>query len=273
MASVQMSRDALRARLARWAGRLDVAAVNGPGSAVVSGDVAALREFLAGCDADEIRARRIEVDYASHSAHVEGVRDQLLDALADIAPRDCDIAFYSAVTGSPLPGSSLDAGDWYRNLRQTVEFEQAARALAGDGYGLFIEASPHPVLSPGLAGTLMDAGTLADNGTELLSSRPSGGTREASGISWNPPPSLTSAAHPSTGRRRSQAGIPPDRPADLPFPARSLLAAGTRRRQRPGIGRAAWHGSPAAPGDDRARDREGRGAHRQALCAEPSVAR
>src|SRR6202011_423854 len=37
------------------------------------------------------------------------------------------------------------------SLRSTVNFHQAVTALAGDGYGIFIEASPHPVLTPAIA--------------------------------------------------------------------------------------------------------------------------
>ncbi|HEV7615276.1 MAG TPA: polyketide synthase dehydratase domain-containing protein, partial [Solirubrobacterales bacterium] len=40
-----------------------------------------------------------------------------------------------------------DAAHWYRSLRQPVLFEQATRALLADGFGLFLEASPHPVLT------------------------------------------------------------------------------------------------------------------------------
>ncbi|WP_053741920.1 type I polyketide synthase [Streptomyces sp. NRRL WC-3618] len=41
----------------------------------------------------------------------------------------------------------MDGGYWYRNLRQTVLFEQATRGLLAEGHGLFLEMSPHPVLT------------------------------------------------------------------------------------------------------------------------------
>ncbi|RSM86750.1 hypothetical protein DMA10_36430 [Streptomyces sp. WAC 01420] len=56
--------------------------------------------------------------------------------------------FFSTVTGDWLTDTSvMDAAYWYRNLRQTVEFADAAAALIEQGHGLFIEASPHPVLT------------------------------------------------------------------------------------------------------------------------------
>ena len=41
----------------------------------------------------------------------------------------------------------MDAEYWYRNLRQTVRFEPAVRALAGAGVDVLIEIGPHPVLT------------------------------------------------------------------------------------------------------------------------------
>ncbi|MFH8979371.1 acyltransferase domain-containing protein, partial [Streptomyces sp. NPDC017890] len=54
--------------------------------------------------------------------------------------------------------STLDAEYWYTNLRQTVRFEEATRALAEQGYRFFVEASAHPVLTVGVEQTLEDAG-------------------------------------------------------------------------------------------------------------------
>ncbi|KJY24539.1 acyltransferase domain-containing protein, partial [Streptomyces katrae] len=82
-------------RLEQWGERLGVAAVNGPRSTVVSGDADALEEFLAACTADGVRAKRVPVDYASHSAHVELIEAELAEALAGITPRTPRVPFYS----------------------------------------------------------------------------------------------------------------------------------------------------------------------------------
>ncbi|MFD9721245.1 SDR family NAD(P)-dependent oxidoreductase, partial [Streptomyces sp. NPDC059076] len=51
-----------------------------------------------------------------------------------------------------------DAEYWYRNLRQTVEFEQATRGLLEEGFRFFIEPSPHPVLSVAVGESVEAAG-------------------------------------------------------------------------------------------------------------------
>ncbi|MBG0567811.1 SDR family NAD(P)-dependent oxidoreductase, partial [Actinoplanes sp. NEAU-A11] len=116
-------------------GGLSIAAVNGPESVILSGDTEAVDRFLT----KEPRARRIAVDYASHSPHVEAVREEILTALDGIVPLAPQVPFHSTVT----PGEDvvLDAAYWYRNLRQTVRFADAITGL-----GTLVEVSPHPVL-------------------------------------------------------------------------------------------------------------------------------
>ncbi|MCK9878437.1 SDR family NAD(P)-dependent oxidoreductase [Frankia sp. Ag45/Mut15] len=157
MVSVSLPRDALEAALRSWPGRLEVAAVNGPGSLVAAGDPQALDELLARCEADGIRARRIPVDYASHTAQVETLRERLQRELADVTPRPATLPFYSSLTGSELDTATLDAGYWYRNLRGTVEFQQATEALLTDGHRAFVEISPHPVLTAAVEATAAQA--------------------------------------------------------------------------------------------------------------------
>ncbi|MFI1801964.1 type I polyketide synthase, partial [Streptomyces sp. NPDC020379] len=150
MVSVSLDVKAVEERLDS---RLAVAAVNGPATVVVSGDNDALDELLAGCEADGIRARRIAVDYASHCAHVEEIEAALSRDLAGISPRPASVPFYSTVTGRVLETSTLDAAYWYRNLRQTVRFQEAVQALLDDGFRLFVESSAHPVLTMGVEQT------------------------------------------------------------------------------------------------------------------------
>ncbi|MET9805621.1 type I polyketide synthase [Streptomyces halstedii] len=159
MASVSLPVGEVRGRLAGWGGRLSVAAVNGPLSTVVSGEADAVAELVDGCVAEGVRARVIEVDYASHSSHVEEIREGLLSDLAGVVPVSGSVPFFSTVTGGWLDTKSLDAGYWYRNLRETVEFGKATDTLLGEGFRFFVEASPHPVLTFGVQQTADKADT------------------------------------------------------------------------------------------------------------------
>jgi acyl transferase domain-containing protein/NADPH:quinone reductase-like Zn-dependent oxidoreductase len=138
---------------------LYVAAVNGPTSTVLAGAPAAVDALIARCEADGIRARRVAIDYASHTPLVEPVRETLLTELAGIQPRSSSIAFYSTVTGTAIDTATLDAEYWYANFRRPIRLDLAVQALTEAGHGVFVEASPHPVLTIGLQELLAASGT------------------------------------------------------------------------------------------------------------------
>ncbi len=135
MVAVALPLVEIEARLARWDGRMSVAAVNGPSSVVVAGDPGALEELVARCVAEGVTARMIPVDYASHTSQVGLIRDDLVEVLAGLKPGAAQVPFFFTVEGRRLDAGELDGGYWYRNLRETVRFEEAIRALAADGFG------------------------------------------------------------------------------------------------------------------------------------------
>ena len=159
MASVSEPVQQLSERMRRWGGRVSVAAVNGPGMVVVSGDPDAMTELLAQCATDGVRARPVRgTNGAGHSVQVEAIREQVLRELSGVTPRSGRVPLYSTVAGGLLDTGVMDAGYWYRNLRETVRFEDATRALLADGHDVFIEVSSHPVLTVGVDSTVQATG-------------------------------------------------------------------------------------------------------------------
>ena len=116
MATVALPAEAVALRLDQLGGRLSVAAMNGPASTVVSGDLDALEELLKACKSDGVSAQPIAVDYACHSAQIETIEAELLEAFAPISPSTGEIPFHSTVTAGPLDTSELDPKYWYREL-------------------------------------------------------------------------------------------------------------------------------------------------------------
>ncbi|HTD57275.1 MAG TPA: beta-ketoacyl synthase N-terminal-like domain-containing protein, partial [Solirubrobacteraceae bacterium] len=141
-----------------FAGRISIAALNGPHSTVVCGEPTDLQQLRASCTAAGVRTGLVAIDYAAHSPQIEEIREALLDGCASIEPQSAEVAFYSAVNGGPLDTRRLDADYWYRNLRETVRFERATRALLDDGMRTFVEISPHPVLSGAVQETVEERG-------------------------------------------------------------------------------------------------------------------
>jgi acyl transferase domain-containing protein/NADPH:quinone reductase-like Zn-dependent oxidoreductase/acyl carrier protein len=154
MVSVALGLEELEVLLGSLGNSVSIAAVNGPGAVVVSGEPDALDELLVICEAQGVRARRIPVDYAAHSSQVQKIREDLMAGCEGISPRSSDVPFYSATTGGLFDTAELDAGYWYRNLREPVQFERAVRSMLEDGMQVFVEVSPHPVLTLGVRETV-----------------------------------------------------------------------------------------------------------------------
>jgi acyl transferase domain-containing protein/acetyltransferase-like isoleucine patch superfamily enzyme len=176
MLSVFLPAGDVLERIGRFGGRISLASYNSPRSSVVAGEPAALRELLEECEADGARARMIAVDYASHSAQIESIRERLLKDLGPIAPVSAAIPIFSTTTAALIDGARLDAEHWYRNLREPVRFEQATRALVDDGVTAFIESSPHPVLTWAVQETVDEAAADPDQVAVVGSLRRDEGT-------------------------------------------------------------------------------------------------
>ena len=157
VASVALPADEVSARLAPYGDRLGLAGLNGPRLVSVAGELAALEEFTAACEADGVRARIVPSTVASHCAQVDPLRERLLESLGDIRTRPTGVPFYSTVTGAILDPAELGTEYWFWNARRPVDFDAAVRTLLADGYRAFVEPSAHPILSMAVAQVADDA--------------------------------------------------------------------------------------------------------------------
>ena len=153
MVSVALPAAEVRERLAVFGESVSVAAVNGPSSTVVSGTPEALDDWLA---AGRRRAcgpvgSRWTTPRTPRRWRTCGSRSWPTSPRLSRWPPP--VPLFSTVTGEWLDAALMDADYWYRNLRQTVRFEEAVRALAEQGFGAFIECSAHPVLTVGVQET------------------------------------------------------------------------------------------------------------------------
>nr|WP_269476273.1 SDR family NAD(P)-dependent oxidoreductase [Phytohabitans suffuscus] len=182
MASVMTGADQVAALLTAFPDVV-VAAVNGPASTVVSGPADSVAAFLAVCMEKGVRARPVDVDYASHSPAVEAVRDPILADLGEIIPHTARVPLYSTTTGALLVGPEMDAGYWFENLRRPVRFADVIGSLLDQR--MFLEISAHPVLVPAIEqiGEEADA-TLRVQGTLLRDAAGSAGWLSAVGRAW-----------------------------------------------------------------------------------------
>lgn len=115
-------------------GKAVVACVNSPSSVTISGDVPAIEELEDLLSDKQVFSRRLAVDVAYHSHHMEQIAAQYLDSIAHVKPRETDgqakaVSFFSSVTGTELSPSELGANYWVRNLLGQVKFSDSLRTL------------------------------------------------------------------------------------------------------------------------------------------------
>ncbi|GFF89731.1 lovastatin nonaketide synthase [Aspergillus udagawae] len=116
-------------------GKAVVACINSPSSVTVSGDVEAIEELEKVLKEKEFFCRRLAVDVAYHSHHMEKVGEEYLDLISNIRPRIGSksgrhpISFFSSVIGAEVKASDLGPQYWTRNLLGQVKFVESVRAL------------------------------------------------------------------------------------------------------------------------------------------------
>lgn len=148
MASVELpAQQVLSELMARGVNDAVVAVVASPQSTVIGGATQTVHDLVTAWEEREVMAREVAVDVASHSPQVDPILDELEEILADITPQEPDVAYYSATSFDPREEPYCDAGYWVDNLRHTVRFAAAVQAALEDGFRVFTELSPHPLLT------------------------------------------------------------------------------------------------------------------------------
>jgi myxalamid-type polyketide synthase MxaE and MxaD len=120
--------------------------INSPVSTVLSGDLETLNKIMVSLQQQNLFCKQVNVDVASHSPQIDLLRSEMLSVLKDIHPQSSIIPIYSTVTGKLVDDIFFDSEYWIDNLRKPVLFSDTVNQLLNDGYSIFVEIGPHPVL-------------------------------------------------------------------------------------------------------------------------------
>ena len=157
MLAIELPVKEVESLLTSSVGQLEVAAINGPTSTVISGESEGIDSFVAELQEKhpDIFYKELPVKYAFHSQQMEPFANALVKKIGFLNPQKEKITIFSTVTGQKHNGIGFDAEYWGKNVRQTVCFNPAIEALIKSRYTLFVEISPHPVLSGYVKKTLL----------------------------------------------------------------------------------------------------------------------
>ncbi|MEO3848427.1 beta-ketoacyl synthase N-terminal-like domain-containing protein [Streptomyces sp. B8F3] len=205
MAAVALGEADVVGLLEPYGDRLALAAVNSPGSVVVSGVPAAVEEFREELDRRGVTTRLLPGTHPFHSPQMADHASQLAAELAGLPWRTPGIPVLTTTGNTPPGPVPFDAEQWGRNVRQPVRFAEAIAEAIDSGHRLFVELGPHPVLAQPVTQCLRAAGvegavvpTLRRDTDDVLTAKGALATLYTHGV----PPDWTSA---SGGAGRSRA--------------------------------------------------------------------
>ncbi|MHC5701545.1 type I polyketide synthase [Streptomyces tirandamycinicus] len=141
-------------------GEVCVAVLAAPRSTVVAGAPHGIAQLVAGWEARGVPAHAVAVDVASHSPQVDPLLPELRRSLRGLTPQRPRVPFYSTVHKDHRRAPAFDAVYWCANLRRPVRFASAIAAAGADRHRVYVEVSPHPVVTRSVAESL--PGSLRD---------------------------------------------------------------------------------------------------------------
>lgn len=160
MAAVFADEATVVAAIAGQTGRLSIAAINGPQNIVISGDVRTVDAVLEQLLVRGIEGQRLNVSHAFHSPLMAPMLDEFEAVAATISFNPPRIGLVSNLTGRLVGAEICSPSYWRSHVRDTVRFADSIRTLHGEGYRVFVEIGPQPVLTGMAARSPASAGAV-----------------------------------------------------------------------------------------------------------------
>nr|WP_307822093.1 SDR family NAD(P)-dependent oxidoreductase [Streptomyces coffeae] len=137
---------------------VDIAAVNGPTSVVVSGEAADVEAVAERWREAGRKATRLRVSHAFHSPLMDPMLDEFRRVLESVSYEAPTIPIVSTLTGTLATADELASPEyWVRHVRESVRFHDAVTALREQGADVFVEIGPGGTLAALGLGSAPDA--------------------------------------------------------------------------------------------------------------------
>lgn len=147
MLAVGLGSDQVSEKLARYGGSVSIAAINGPTNVTIAGDSSAIHQIASELTSQSIFNKLLEVEVPYHSPLMDPILRELEESLSGIQTHSPTIPLYSTVYGTQVTQADYGADYWPKNVRQAVDFRGAISSILNDGFNVFLEIGPHPVLA------------------------------------------------------------------------------------------------------------------------------
>ncbi|EGJ28343.1 MULTISPECIES: type I polyketide synthase [Moorena] len=126
--------------------KVAIAAINGPESTVISGEAEAVGAIATHLESLSIKTKQLQVSHAFHSRLMEPMLAEFEAVAKQVTYSQPQISLISNVTGQQVGSEITSAEYWVNHVRQPVRFSESMTTLHQEGYELFLEIGPKPIL-------------------------------------------------------------------------------------------------------------------------------
>ena len=146
MVSVMANQQKVTTAIQPYTEQVSLAALNGPESVVISGGRQAIRKVVADLEAEGIKTKTLKVSHAFHSPLMEPMLAEFEKVAQNLTYSQPRINLISNVTGQPATSEIATPEYWCLHIRQPVKFAASIETLYQQGYEVFVECGPKPIL-------------------------------------------------------------------------------------------------------------------------------
>ena len=146
MLSVMASEKQINQIIAPYSQEVTIAAINGAESVVISGESEALATVKEILESLEIKTKQLQVSHGFHSHLMEPMLADFKAIASEITYNQPSIPLISNITGTKADESIATPDYWVNHIRQPVKFAQSMETLHQEGYEVFLEIGPKPIL-------------------------------------------------------------------------------------------------------------------------------
>jgi malonyl CoA-acyl carrier protein transacylase len=146
MVAVMASFERVNQVIAPYTEKVAIAAINGPVSVVISGAAEAIGMVRDSLEAEVIKTKQLQVSHAFHSPLMEPMLADFEAVANQITYHQPRIPLISNVTGARADERIATTSYWVNHVSQPVKFAQSMETLHQEGYEVFLEIGPKPIL-------------------------------------------------------------------------------------------------------------------------------
>jgi acyl transferase domain-containing protein/acyl carrier protein len=146
MAAIQADPQVLQPFLEEHAGKLSIAAWNGPERVVLSGDHDAMRSVTTALGARGVRCDALDVSHAFHSSLMEPMLGAFEETVRSAHFARPSVGFVSTCRPGRADEVLTEPSYWVNHVREPVRFLAGMQALEKEGVDVLLEVGPAPVL-------------------------------------------------------------------------------------------------------------------------------